>query len=224
MALLATFSSHGVLRGLASAMQLQTLLPSAASLLERSPSNTITPEASSSAMPSLLQHRGMATKKAGGSARQNPDSKSRNLGTKFLHDEVVFPGQIIVRQRGTKWHPGDNVGIGKDHTIFAKSVGKVHFSKQTVQFTPDRSKDRTVVSVVPLVGNDSQSPAYRELEARMIAERAQIKRDMLRSRAHEAALFFPAPQAQPAFRGIPLPAPAAAAASPAKSAARAKHS
>lgn len=53
-----------------------------------------------------------ATKKAGGTARQNPDTKSRNLGVKFLHNEIVFPGQIIVRQRGTKWHPGYNVGLG----------------------------------------------------------------------------------------------------------------
>jgi large subunit ribosomal protein L27 len=213
MALLRALSRHGLLGSLGTAIQAQGTLPSAASLLERSPSNTITSEPSTSAAATLQHHRGMATKKAGGSARQNPDSKSRNLGAKFVHNEVVFPGQIIVRQRGTKWHPGENVGLGKDHTIFAKSVGKVHFSKQTVQFTPDRSRDRTVVSVVPIVGNDSQSPAYKELEARMIAERAQIKRAMLRSRAHEAALFFPAPQAQPAFRGIPLPAPAPAAAS-----------
>ncbi len=65
----------------------------------------------------------------------------------------------MVRQRGTKYHPGYNVGLGKDHTIFATSVGRVHFSKETVQYMGGRTKDRTVVSVVPL--NGDWSPAYK---------------------------------------------------------------
>jgi len=65
----------------------------------------------------------------------------------------------VVRQRGTKYHPGYNVGLGKDHTIFATSVGRVHFSKETVQYMGGRTKDRTVVSVVPL--NGDWSPAYK---------------------------------------------------------------
>ena len=71
----------------------------------------------------------MATKKAGGSSRNGRDSAGRRLGVKKYGGQAVEPGQIIVRQRGTKWHPGLNVGIGKDHTIFAKIVGIVEFVK-----------------------------------------------------------------------------------------------
>jgi large subunit ribosomal protein L27 len=71
----------------------------------------------------------MATKKAGGSSRNGRDSAGRRLGVKKYGGQAVEPGQIIVRQRGTKWHPGLNVGIGKDHTIFAKICGIVEFAK-----------------------------------------------------------------------------------------------
>jgi large subunit ribosomal protein L27 len=81
----------------------------------------------------------MATKKAGGSSRNGRDSAGRRLGVKKFGGEHVIPGNIIIRQRGTKWHPGNNVGIGKDHTIFALTEGKVSFSKS--------SGDRTFVSV-----------------------------------------------------------------------------
>jgi large subunit ribosomal protein L27 len=81
----------------------------------------------------------MATKKAGGSSRNGRDSAGRRLGVKKFGGEHVIPGNIIIRQRGTKWHPGNNVGIGKDHTIFALTEGKVSFSKST--------GDRTFVSV-----------------------------------------------------------------------------
>ena len=70
----------------------------------------------------------MATKKAGGSSRNGRASAGRRLGVKKIGGESVLAGNIIVRQRGTKFHPGDNVGIGKDHTIFATSNGKVTFS------------------------------------------------------------------------------------------------
>ena len=82
----------------------------------------------------------MATKKAGGSSKNGRDSKGRRLGVKRYGEQQVIPGNIIVRQRGTKIHPGDNVGIGKDHTIFATTNGKVTFKKTRV---------RTFVSVVP---------------------------------------------------------------------------
>ena len=72
----------------------------------------------------------MATKKAGGSSRNGRDSKGRRLGVKRYGDQIVIPGNIIVRQRGTKIHPGTNVGIGKDHTLFAKVDGTVSFSKK----------------------------------------------------------------------------------------------
>ena len=70
----------------------------------------------------------MATKKAGGSSKNGRDSHSKRLGFKKFGGEVVIPGNIIVRQRGTKFYPGDNVGIGKDHTIFAITSGRVSFS------------------------------------------------------------------------------------------------
>ena len=73
----------------------------------------------------------MATKKAGGSSRNGRDSAGRRLGVKKFGGENVIPGNIIIRQRGTKWHPGENVGIGKDHTIFSLVEGKVVFSEKS---------------------------------------------------------------------------------------------
>jgi len=70
----------------------------------------------------------MAHKKAGGSSRNGRDSESKRLGVKKYGGEHVIPGNIILRQRGTQWHPGTGVGIGKDHTIFAKVEGQVYFS------------------------------------------------------------------------------------------------
>ena len=69
----------------------------------------------------------MAHKKAGGSSRNGRDSDGRRLGVKKFGGEHVIGGNIIIRQRGTKWHPGDNVGIGTDHTLFATAEGKVKF-------------------------------------------------------------------------------------------------
>ena len=69
----------------------------------------------------------MAHKKAGGSTRNGRDSESKRLGVKRFGDQVVVAGNILVRQRGTKFHAGVNVGIGKDHTLFAKADGKVKF-------------------------------------------------------------------------------------------------
>jgi large subunit ribosomal protein L27 len=82
----------------------------------------------------------MATKKAGGSSKNGRDSHSKRLGLKKFGGEVVIPGNIIVRQRGTKFHPGNNVGIGKDHTIFAITSGRVSFSSG--------KKNRTYISVI----------------------------------------------------------------------------
>ena len=82
----------------------------------------------------------MAHKKAGGSSRIGRDSAGRRLGVKKFGGESVVSGNIIVRQRGTKWWPGNNVGIGKDHTIFATSDGKVKFHKGL--------KGRTFISII----------------------------------------------------------------------------
>ena len=72
----------------------------------------------------------MAHKKAAGSTRNGRDSESKRLGVKRFGGESVLAGSIIVRQRGTKFHAGTNVGIGKDHTIFAKADGKVQFEQK----------------------------------------------------------------------------------------------
>ncbi len=82
----------------------------------------------------------MAHKKAGGSSRNGRDTAGRRLGVKKFGGEIVVPGNIIVRQRGTKWHPGDNVGMGRDHTIFALTDGQVKFHRST--------GGRTYISVV----------------------------------------------------------------------------
>ena len=71
----------------------------------------------------------MASKKAGGSTKNGRDSHSQRLGVKVFGGQKVQPGMIIVRQRGTQFHPGKNVGLGKDHTIFAKAPGQVLFER-----------------------------------------------------------------------------------------------
>ena len=84
----------------------------------------------------------MATKKAGGSTRNGRDSNPKMLGVKMYGGQSVTAGNIIVRQRGTQHHPGNNVGIGKDHTLFALVDGKVVFTK--------KRNNRSYVSVEPL--------------------------------------------------------------------------
>ncbi len=84
----------------------------------------------------------MAHKKAGGSTRNGRDSESKRLGVKRFGGQVVQAGNIIVRQRGTRFHPGVNVGLGKDHTLFAKAEGRVEFTlkgrlgRRTVNIVP----------------------------------------------------------------------------------------
>jgi large subunit ribosomal protein L27 len=84
----------------------------------------------------------MAHKKAGGSSRNGRDTEGRRLGVKKFGGEHVLAGNIIIRQRGTKMKPGQNVGLGRDHTIFALVEGRVAFSRS--------ANDRVVVSVNPL--------------------------------------------------------------------------
>ena len=83
----------------------------------------------------------MAHKKAGGSSRNGRDTIGRRLGVKKFGGEFVVPGNIIIRQRGTKYHPGENVGIGRDHTIFATAGGRVKFEH--------KAKNRVYVAVEP---------------------------------------------------------------------------
>ncbi len=84
----------------------------------------------------------MAHKKAGGSSKNGRDSHSKRLGVKLFGGQVVRAGNILVRQRGTRFHPGTNVGLGRDHTLFAKIDGQVRFEKKG-------PKQRQFVSVVP---------------------------------------------------------------------------
>ena len=83
----------------------------------------------------------MAHKKAGGSSRNGRDSAGRRLGVKKSGGQAVEPGNIIIRQRGTKFHPGDGVGMGKDHTLFALVEGRVRFDR--------KAQGRTIVAVEP---------------------------------------------------------------------------
>ena len=84
----------------------------------------------------------MATKKAGGSSKNGRDSQSKRLGVKRFGGQLVKAGEIIIRQRGTNTHPGVNVGMGKDHTLFAKESG-------VVQFTYTGPRKRKTVNIVP---------------------------------------------------------------------------
>jgi len=84
----------------------------------------------------------MAHKKAGGSSRNGRDSQAKRLGVKRFGGQVVSAGSILVRQRGTKVHPGENVGVGRDHTLFAKIAGKVEFSVRG-------PRNRNTVHIVP---------------------------------------------------------------------------
>jgi large subunit ribosomal protein L27 len=83
----------------------------------------------------------MAHKKAGGSSRNGRDSNSKRLGVKKFGGEAVISGNIIVRQRGTQWHPGANVGMGKDHTLFALTNGAVNYRT--------KANGRVYVSIMP---------------------------------------------------------------------------
>ena len=85
----------------------------------------------------------MAHKKAGGSSRNGRDTEGRRLGVKKFGGQAVIPGNIIIRQRGTKYHAGENVGIGRDHTIFATLEGRVSFAR--------KAQGRVYVSVEPNV-------------------------------------------------------------------------
>ena len=90
----------------------------------------------------------MAHKKAGGSSRNGRDTAGRRLGVKKFGGEHVIPGNILCRQRGTKWHPGTNVGMGTDHTIFAVTEGTVSFAT--------KRNGRTYISVKPAMAEAAE--------------------------------------------------------------------
>jgi len=85
----------------------------------------------------------MAHKKAGGSSRNGRDSESKRLGVKRFGGQIVSAGSILIRQRGTRVHPGNNVGIGRDHTLYARIDGRVEFGQRG-------SENRRIVSIMPV--------------------------------------------------------------------------
>ena len=84
----------------------------------------------------------MAHKKAGGSSRNGRDSEAKRLGVKLFGGQIAVPGNVILRQRGTRWHAGENVGMGRDHTLFATAEGRVTFKNGW--------KNRQYVSIAPV--------------------------------------------------------------------------
>jgi large subunit ribosomal protein L27 len=104
----------------------------------------------------------MAHKKGVGSSDNGRDSKSKRLGVKLFGGQVAISGNIIVRQRGTKFHPGLNVGIGKDHTLYALTEGRVSFTKG--------QKDRTFVHIKPPVSEVIDVPAPKAAKAAPVAK------------------------------------------------------
>jgi len=98
----------------------------------------------------------MAHKKAGGSSRNGRDSDGRRLGVKKFGGEAVIPGNILIRQRGTKYHPGANVGMGRDHTLFAVEEGVVKFHRGV--------GDRLFISVEPIPAPANDVPAAEAAE------------------------------------------------------------
>ena len=96
----------------------------------------------------------MAHKKAGGSSRNGRDTEGRRLGIKKFGGEAVIAGNILVRQRGTKWYPGSNVGLGRDHTIFALVDGRVKFTR--------KSQGKVHISVEPNAATAEAPPLAAE--------------------------------------------------------------
>ena len=106
----------------------------------------------------------MAHKKAGGSSRNGRDSQSKRLGVKSFGGQLVQPGAIIVRQRGTKFHPGANVGCGKDHTLYSKVAGKVSFEAMDEGITVREQTDEiTGLSSISVIDPAERASSAKEL-------------------------------------------------------------
>jgi large subunit ribosomal protein L27 len=92
----------------------------------------------------------MAHKKAGGSSKNGRDSHAKRLGLKAFGGQIVSAGSVIVRQRGTKFMPGTNVGVGRDHTIFALQEGQISFRQKRIHKFDGRAQTQTFVNIVPV--------------------------------------------------------------------------
>mmetsp|Transcript_1845 Transcript_1845/g.3481 ORF Transcript_1845/g.3481 Transcript_1845/m.3481 type:complete len:180 (-) Transcript_1845:198-737(-) len=131
--------------------------------------------------------RSFASKAAGGSSTNSQDSAGRRLGVKKYGGKFVRAGQILVRQRGTKFHPGINVGMGRDHTLFALTEGKVKFSR-TVRPSVKRHsrKTRKFVNILP----EEEYHAFpKEIEEDMYDTRLRLKQHRLEQKAKDRATF-----------------------------------
>lgn len=91
----------------------------------------------------------MSTKKAGGSSKNGRDSKAKRLGIKHFAGEIVSAGSVLIRQKGTKWHPGHNVGTGRDYTLFALVTGKVSYTEKRQRKFDGTTRYDSLVHVVP---------------------------------------------------------------------------
>ena len=111
------------------------------------PLHQSSPQAITAATTTTTGVRGMATKKAGGSTNNGRDSIGRRLGVKILHKQPAKAGSILVRQRGQKFRAGENVGMGTDHTLFAKIAGVVRMEKMQLQGIGSKKRIRNVVHV-----------------------------------------------------------------------------
>ena len=109
----------------------------------------------------------MAHKKGVGSTKNGRDSNSKRLGVKIYGGQVAIPGNIIVRQRGTKFHPGENVGLGKDHTIFSKVEGLVKFTR--------KKNDRNYISVVPFDFDEENTTTTTAVKAEVAPVVEEVK-------------------------------------------------
>jgi len=118
----------------------------------------------------------MAHKKGVGSTKNGRDSNSKRLGVKIYGGQVAIPGNIIVRQRGTKFHPGENVGIGKDHTIFSKVEGLVKFTR--------KKKNRNYISVIPF--DDGEVATTTTATATKVAATAPVVENVIETTTNDA--------------------------------------
>ena len=144
----------------------------------------------------------MAHKKAGGSSRNGRDSESKRLGVKSYGGELINAGSIIIRQRGTKIHPGVNVGMGKDHTLFALVNG-------TVAFATKGKEKKKIVSIVPVTAcgqprGDRAAATIRPGGGAPAAKSRRTCRDFFRERARPPRAVRRRPSAVPATRASTL--------------------
>ncbi|CAN1154022.1 50S ribosomal protein L27, chloroplastic [Linum perenne] len=180
----ASFSLIGSFKGLSLSSHSSSssyLFKGDGSLIGFGPKRTSVSLPRRAAIPLTIQ---MAHKKGAGSTKNGRDSPGQRLGVKIFGDQLAKPGAIIIRQRGTKFHPGNNVGMGKDHTIFALIDGLVKFEK----YGPDKKK----VSVYPREVQPENPNSYRARKREQF--RLQREKKKAKKEAREGKVRVPEPQ------------------------------